>query len=78
MAEKKYRVECCYKITSCEGEGDDHSTHEHTPMADGCVAWENLSYEDLVHLEGTMMAQITQGLAQLGLDELDNKKKKLK
>ena len=65
-----YQVTCSYQIKKVEDNGTEIN------MADGAATWENLSYDDLCKFEGIMMAQITQGLAELGMEEAKNKKNK--
>ena len=69
--EDKYRVCLSYTISKCTG-GEDHSSDE--LMAEGEGAWQGLSYEDLCQFEAVMLSQITHGLTQLGLKELEKKK----
>ena len=72
MAEKTYKVTLKgYKVESCEGE-----EHTHKLMSESQeVFWDNMSYEDLCKFEAHMMAAISGALAQLGMEELDKKKK---
>ena len=62
MAQQKYKMKANFELLK----------EDDTLMWEGDNTWHNMDYEDVVKLEAVIMG----GLGQLGMDELEQKKKK--